>query len=597
VEPGSVTGESPSEEQAQLLFHYPDDKRVKTQDLPLFCFPEGIQLRPLKRTKSDSALHDVMFGHHEYEDAAHSYVFQFSGTKGNFYGVCVRFHDVLDDGPSFLDPSFEYPPPKTAPLVSGLRCYCLLTRVPLFVFHFNVLYTLLERNKLLKTSLHATQDSMLRRKLIDGEKKVALAMLARFRLLEVPEQGGELVFQPFEDARAVLTHCVPCGPSMSELLHGHGCQVVMQCLSLDNFLYVLQSILLERKIVFVCRVIGVLSAVVMSILTFLRPLSWQSMFVPILPPKLHHFFDAPVPFIVGVTEVHEGWKPRMNDAVFVFIEEDRIEGWNLMEREATMPALGALAKTLRPHFPLVPQQRAKGMGGPPLSLLRPYDEGEEGKAGRESVFETLQNYITMLISRLRQFEALQGNPFAYCSYSPAEETFMTTCQMTRMVTHYMEEAWIKAEAKGGAGSVLVKSLEEAGKTFRLVRHDLLKAQGVNPEEEEERSRLPAEWSNSSPAEEEEEEEDIFLTLLDTIDADATRSDQGQMRKTMRNAKHSTSSAVSSYQDYITSMLEAQSPPTSPASQSQSPSTPLCVENNTNSQLAEASCVPAFPSVP
>ena len=24
-----------------------------------------------------------------------------------------------------------------------------------------------------------------------------------------------------------------------------------------------------------------------------RPLEWQSMFVPILPAKLHHFFDAP----------------------------------------------------------------------------------------------------------------------------------------------------------------------------------------------------------------------------------------------------------------------------------------------------------------
>ena len=57
--------------------------------------------------------------------------------------------------------------------------------------------------------------------------------------------------------------------------------------------------------------------------------------------------------------------------------------------------------------------------------------------------------------------------------------------------------------------------------------------------------------------------DDFLKLLDTIDAVDVRADQGETRKMMRQAKQSLNTAVSSYQDYINSMLDAQSPGPTP----------------------------------
>merc|ERR1712216_119123 len=179
-----------------------------------------------------------------------------------------------------------------------------------------------------------------RKKLIEGEKRVALAMLDKLRQLPVPLAGGELLFRPFEDAAPLSLSCVPSTmPGMAQLLDGYGCDTVLKCLSLNSFVYIFLSILLERKIIFVCEVVGVLSAIVISLASFLRPLAWQSMFVPVFPPKLHQFFDAPVPLIVGVTSIDEAWKPRMHDAVFVFVEEDRIEGWNLIDKKTTMPAM------------------------------------------------------------------------------------------------------------------------------------------------------------------------------------------------------------------------------------------------------------------
>ena len=98
------------------------------------------------------------------------------------------------------------------------------------------------------------KDMAFRKKLIEGEKRVALAMLDKLRQLPVPLAGGELLFRPFEDAAPLSLSCVPSTmPGMAQLLDGYGCDTVLKCLSLNSFVYIFLSILLERKIIFVLR--------------------------------------------------------------------------------------------------------------------------------------------------------------------------------------------------------------------------------------------------------------------------------------------------------------------------------------------------------
>ena len=42
-----------------------------------------------------------------------------------------------------------------------------------------------------------------------------------------------------------------------------------------------------------------------SISTLIFPFVWQHVYVPILPSSLHHFLDAPVPFIMGLQCSHD----------------------------------------------------------------------------------------------------------------------------------------------------------------------------------------------------------------------------------------------------------------------------------------------------
>ena len=51
-----------------------------------------------------------------------------------------------------------------------------------------------------------------------------------------------------------------------------------------------------------CPNIGILSAVVLSLIPLMRPFAWQSLLLPILPcqDKMLDLLEAPVPFILGV---------------------------------------------------------------------------------------------------------------------------------------------------------------------------------------------------------------------------------------------------------------------------------------------------------
>ena len=51
-----------------------------------------------------------------------------------------------------------------------------------------------------------------------------------------------------------------------------------------------------------CPNIGILSAVVLSLVPLMRPFAWQSLLLPILPvqDKMLDLLEAPVPFILGV---------------------------------------------------------------------------------------------------------------------------------------------------------------------------------------------------------------------------------------------------------------------------------------------------------
>ncbi|GFT92719.1 DENN domain-containing protein 5A [Nephila pilipes] len=77
-------------------------------------------------------------------------------------------------------------------------------------------------------------------------------------------------------------------------------QTLFSTLGVDNVILLYTSVLLENQVLLFSADYDKLMVVAECIVALLFPFTWQHVYVPILPASLHHFLDAPVPYIMGL---------------------------------------------------------------------------------------------------------------------------------------------------------------------------------------------------------------------------------------------------------------------------------------------------------
>ncbi|TYI00720.1 hypothetical protein ES332_A11G153100v1 [Gossypium tomentosum] len=138
----------------QLLFRYPPGKRIpmRLKDLANFCFPGGVKGRLLERTPSFSDLNELLYGqeHLATDDLAFIFSLKVAGNV-TVYGVCLHVPELVQRQPGILDGTSPIPTSTGACsqfMVSAPRCYCLLTRVPFFELHYEMLNSIIAQERL-----------------------------------------------------------------------------------------------------------------------------------------------------------------------------------------------------------------------------------------------------------------------------------------------------------------------------------------------------------------------------------------------------------------------------------------------------------------
>ncbi|KAF2076344.1 hypothetical protein CYY_002350 [Polysphondylium violaceum] len=145
----------------ELLFSYPPDKEVPPK-VTEFCFPNGIIPYIIKRTPSCSNLNEVLFGQPHLHTSNHFYTFVLSGQEP-LYGICVSKPELLVTTPNFFSNQ-----PKTLDklphYISTTRCYCFLSKVPIFQIHFDVLLYILAQDRLITITreLSSAEDEIIK---------------------------------------------------------------------------------------------------------------------------------------------------------------------------------------------------------------------------------------------------------------------------------------------------------------------------------------------------------------------------------------------------------------------------------------------------
>lgn len=96
-------------------------------------------------------------------------------------------------------------------------------------------------------------------------------------------------------------------------------------LGADCVIQLFTCVLLENQVLLRSTDFHKLMVVSECITALLFPFSWQHVYVPILPASLHHFLDAPVPFIMGLHVQSEGGVLKIASEVSVDFSSNLLE--------------------------------------------------------------------------------------------------------------------------------------------------------------------------------------------------------------------------------------------------------------------------------
>ncbi|XP_051148258.1 uncharacterized protein LOC127263326 isoform X2 [Andrographis paniculata] len=177
----------------------------------------------------------------------------------------------------------------------------------------------------------------------------SLQTICEYYRLSCPPRGSTIRFQPLDHLHPLeynrlgepVLHFAGSALDLSpELAEAHSQLMVEEeaaalsvwavaclcgSLRLDHVLTLFAGVLLEKQIVVVCSNLGILSAVVLSIIPLIRPYQWQSLLMPVLPNDMVDFLDAPVPYIVGVTNKTAEVQLRLTNAILVDIDRNQVK--------------------------------------------------------------------------------------------------------------------------------------------------------------------------------------------------------------------------------------------------------------------------------
>ncbi|EYU46382.1 hypothetical protein MIMGU_mgv1a002219mg [Erythranthe guttata] len=145
----------------QVLFMYPPGKEMalRLQDLAAFCFPGGVKAGVLERTSSLTELNELIYGQEHLCRDDLSFIFSLKvlsssvsvADNATLYGVCLHVQEFVHKPTAISVVSSPLPQSNSASsrsLVSAPRCYCLLTKVPFFELHYEMLNSIIAQERL-----------------------------------------------------------------------------------------------------------------------------------------------------------------------------------------------------------------------------------------------------------------------------------------------------------------------------------------------------------------------------------------------------------------------------------------------------------------
>ncbi|CAJ2511126.1 Uu.00g067510.m01.CDS01 [Anthostomella pinea] len=203
---------------------------------------------------------------------------------------------------------------------------------------------------------------------------------------------------------------------------------LFRSLSLENMVTLFEYAMSESRIIFLSSHTAMLHLASHALASLLYPLTWASIFIPVLPARLLSALDAPCPYIVGIERRYDNIELPDDDYVLVDLDKDTIDATSLPNRlpKQIRRKLVSLLQLAAPHA-----LRYGVTSGPPPYAVEsfPYDafSAENGSLFHERTApSTLAKWVAQSSSAFGEPEPKEHmntpvfNAFAHAKPGAAE---------------------------------------------------------------------------------------------------------------------------------------------------------------------------------
>lgn len=186
---------------------------------------------------------------------------------------------------------------------AGKLCYCVVSALPWFEIFYKVLNCM--------CAVHTRNDMENLQSLLS-------------HLYQMPiSEPKEIV-----TVSASLTFCVPTEADLPSIPENRNLMEYYTAVNYKVMMEVFAALMFERRIIFTSSSLSILTGCVFAAEALIFPLTWQHIYIPILPPQIIDYCSAPMPFLVGMhTSLYHSIKdtPVIEEVVIVNLDTNEVQ--------------------------------------------------------------------------------------------------------------------------------------------------------------------------------------------------------------------------------------------------------------------------------
>ncbi|XP_032802637.2 DENN domain-containing protein 1A-like isoform X1 [Petromyzon marinus] len=201
------------------------------------------------------------------------------------------------------------------------------------------------------------------------------------------------------------------------------------------------SLLNERRIIVTSSKISTLSSCIHALALLLYPMSWQHVYIPLLPPHLLEYCSAPMPFLIGVHS-------------------------SLMDRVRTMPLDDAIVFTIDTNTMETPFNDLQGLPSDVVAALRSRLK-RPATVGDGVARAFLKSQAALYGSYREALRFQPGEPITFsedafaCHRSTSMRSFLTNATHMQIFKQFIEERLERLNAGSGFNDVFEEEINRS----------------------------------------------------------------------------------------------------------------------------------------